>query len=532
MHRVGITFGIIIMALSIGLVGAQETELTGVLDDDTPSMAYEVNLQAGESLLVTVEATGGDLDTVLEVRNLAGDLVAYNDDRGPHITDSALIYEASERGIHFVIVGRYEFTATQGPYTLTYRTGEADAFSLIEIFPRYDLSGPEQTFDTRHFRIHFTLEGRDATTLAYVEQTGLAMEEVRRVQIERFGWPEPPADGARGGDSRYDVYLADISREDILGQVLPELPYGDNPATPFVEANAGPSYILLENDFDDSDLRGSPLEHMRSTAAHEFHHAIQVGYDSGYDPSWYYEATSVWMETATVAEDQDATEEVAYNFQYPEICFGTEVEDPFGGQLRYGYWIFIESIAAAHGHEAVRALWANIPRYGGFEALERTLRDYDDSLLEALVRYRLKNLVRDYDLAPLFEATVWLEDTIRRTGMQRFIGKGVQELGANYLELRLPDGAFEVSLRNDDGRLRLWAVGIAGKTASIIPLERRGTVDSGAYERLYLMVFNPDFDNSVNDCYYTEYDLDVQPGTDSPALVGAVWDVPHFLPLR
>ena len=55
----------------------------------------------------------------------------------------------------------------------------------------------------------------------------------------------------------------------------------DNPNTPEVEEYASTSYIEIDNDFHDVDfLSGQDaVTVMRSTAIHEFHHAIQIGYD-------------------------------------------------------------------------------------------------------------------------------------------------------------------------------------------------------------------------------------------------------------
>src|SRR5690606_28323233 len=115
------------------------------------------------------------------------------------------------------------------------------------------------------------------------------------------------------------------SGEGALGYSAPETIIGDNPLTREIESRAATSYIAIENDFADVNFenRQTPITLMRATVAHEFHHAIQFGYDADEPHHWVFEATATWMETATMAKDQDATGYVAYAYTYPELCFGT-----------------------------------------------------------------------------------------------------------------------------------------------------------------------------------------------------------------
>ena len=57
------------------------------------------------------------------------------------------------------------------------------------------------------------------------------------------------------------------------------------------------AYCVLDNDFAPAQFPGSttPDEALRVTAAHEFFHAVQFGYDA-YEDGWFMEGTAVWME--------------------------------------------------------------------------------------------------------------------------------------------------------------------------------------------------------------------------------------------
>lgn len=533
-RKVGIL--LLMAVVGVGLASAQDQTYSGFINSTGTSKSYDFELAAGESVLIAAEATSGDLDTYLTLYDPTGASVAENDDRDPgQILDSALGYTATQAGTYTITISRYEPGDSSGNFVLNITYGDQSILSGLDTLLRVELSGTELILDTEHFRIHYTFEGEDATNEVYVDAVGRTMEEVWRIQIERLGWPIPPADGARGGDDRYDVYLEDLMGNDdgIFGYASPEDDFGDNPNTPTVEEYATSSYLALENDFIEIDEPGTtPISLMRTTAAHEFHHSIQFGFDLNDAHDWYYEATAVWMETITFYKEEDATGYVEYNYQYPEICFGTTA-DPGDGQSQYGDWLFMQSLADAHGMEVVPKLWANIGEYEGFEALEKTLERYGDDIPTALARYRVQNLVRDYQLAPDFHATVWLENTIDAPGRWTYTGEGIQELGANYFAFSMPSGTYQVSLSGDNGELQLWTVGIRGDEATEFSLGRGAVLSNEGFDHMYLMVFNPVYDESVNDCVYSDYTMEVRPGRSAdPVAATRTWDATNFQPLR
>ncbi|MFN8372929.1 MAG: MXAN_6640 family putative metalloprotease [Anaerolineae bacterium] len=421
--------GILVMIFSLGVLGVwaqeepQEETYRGFLDDAENAIIYELPLDAGQSVLLTAETTSGDLDPQLTLSAPDGRMLLSNDDRTPLDFDSVLGFTATEGGTYTVTVERstYRFGETSGHFRLTIVKGGADVLEALEDLTAYSLSGREDTIETEHFVVHYTDRGVDAASSDYAIAVSTTFEEVWQIQIVEMRWPAPPPDSLAGGDGRYDVYIGDLINEyhNALGFTSPRVTVGDNPDSPLLETRASTSYIVVENDFEEVlevDPQSDAISLMRSTVAHEFHHAIQLGYDYRDLHRWYYEATAVYMETATLIKEQDATDFVGYNFDYPELCFGTEVTDPGVGLLIYGDWLFIQSLVDAHGEEIVQKMWQNIAEYDGFEALEQTLSRYGDDVPTALARYRVKNLLRDYSLARQFDATVWLEDVIDDTG--------------------------------------------------------------------------------------------------------------------
>lgn len=511
-----------------------DTTYTGTLRSAGDEDRYTFPLVAGDALVIRAMAVGGGLqplDTIVELYTEDGVLVAQNDDADFDTTNSEMAYIVMEDGFYELVVSGYDISTGDYELTITYVTPEE-----AEAIVRTTLSGPPLSYDTDHFRIHYTLEGDDATTEDYVRKVADTMERVYDIQINQLGWPLPLSDGLFGGDERYDVYLVELISDPNrgeLGVTTPHLPAGDNPSTSLLESYATPSYITLDNDYADAD--GDPLTLMQATAAHEFHHAIHFGYDYGEAHRWYYEATATWMETITFPDAQDATGYVRKVFTYPEICLGVDGDaDPAEGLMMYGEWLFIQSLVDAHGMNFVQELWENIAQYEEWLPLERTLEAYGETIPQAASRYRLQNLVRDYAFTPAFDDySVWLERVIDGVGDDwRFEGKGIQELGANYFELALPENVYHIS--TDVDFIELYAVGIKGKEASVIPLGAGGNVDTSGYWHMYIMAFNTRYDADVQACIYSDYRISVQRQDASLPIQQTtfVLDASQFKPLR
>lgn len=520
---------------SAGLTSAQGDEYSGHLNEAHPSDQYTLELTAGESLLISAEATSGDLDANLRLQNPDGETIAQNDDRAEGNLDPVLGYTVEVSGTYTVIISRYDKQANSGDYRLTLETGDASLLSALDSLTSIALSGPAEIVDSEHFRIHYTTNGKDATNRDFATLVSEAMENAWTSEIEVLGWPAPPDDSGLGGDARMDVYLIDtLDRRGygFLGQAVPLPAVGDNPNTPEIERFAAPSALRLENDFvetlGETDISIADL--VRSTAAHEFHHAIQDGYDSSEPHTWYFEATAVWIETLVYPKIQAAARFVQDNYSFPEACFGQSRS--WDSILRYGDWMFIQSLADAHGQDIVKRLWTNIAQYDGFEALEQTLNDVDDTVGEALARYRVQNLTRDYKFAAYFgDLTVRMSQNIDEIGRWPSL-VGIQELGATYYGFHPPAGLYTITLSDADPALQAWAVGIRDQKAESFQLGQDGIISTEGYDDMYLIVFNGAYDDRVNDCNHQDYVLEVEEaGNELPAVIQDFWNARYFLPL-
>ena len=102
-----------------------------------------------------------------------------------------------------------------------------------------------------------------------------------------------------------------------------------------------PGYCVLDDDFARSQFGRRPIQTLRVTAAHEFLHAVQFGYDYREDP-WLLEATATWIEERYADGIDD-------NRQYldagPGRRAGASRSTAGPASAEYGNWAFFEYLA-------------------------------------------------------------------------------------------------------------------------------------------------------------------------------------------
>ena len=229
------------------------------------------------------------------------------------------------------------------------------------------LSGTERTFTSSggNFNIHYTRSGGDAPPLLDVNTNGIpdwvetvaATVELNLADYISLGYRQAPTVNS----APYDIYLRDLAASKIYGQTTST---SRLPSTGF--ANAYASFMEIDNDFLDSiyvNSTGGPytaLQSLRITTSHEYHHAIQYGYNYYFDV-WYAEATSNWYED----ELHDSVNQI-YNYLPSwfdnsilslDIALGS---DPTATGAGYSRWIFNRYLAEQHGTAFVRGVWEKL----------------------------------------------------------------------------------------------------------------------------------------------------------------------------
>jgi hypothetical protein len=232
------------------------------------------------------------------------------------------------------------------------------------------LSGQEitQNSPSGRFRIHYTTSGSDASTLAWVQTVAQTFDEVA-VSYINLGWNLAPTVNS----APYDIYLRELSSLKLFGQAEATQSL---PSAGFINAYA--SFIEIDNNFTEAiyqnTISGSlssaqkALQCLQITAAHEYHHAIQYGYNYFFD-IWYAEATSTWHEDElydgvnqlynyvntwfTTSEDSNKI-----TVTNSTLSLDTPVNITTGSG--YGRWIFNRYLAEQHGTGVVKAAWEKL----------------------------------------------------------------------------------------------------------------------------------------------------------------------------
>jgi hypothetical protein len=213
------------------------------------------------------------------------------------------------------------------------------------------------TYSSAHFTIHYTTTGSDAPDLTdvdadgvpdYVERVAAVFENVFGAEVTTMGYRPPPV------ASKYDVYLLNLLSEGAYGFTTDD----GAPTAPNVSVG---SYIEIDKAFSAPlfTVNGTYTadQMLQITAAHEFHHAIQFGYNYYFD-IWYGEVTSTWMEDQVY---DDVNQAYSYLPDYISVTSAISLSAGPNGASEYGRWIFNRYLTERHGTPVVvRSVWEKL----------------------------------------------------------------------------------------------------------------------------------------------------------------------------
>ncbi|MFP4322414.1 MAG: MXAN_6640 family putative metalloprotease [Anaerolineales bacterium] len=540
-------------------------EITFNVTPDTPRRYYDLfSMRAGDTLYIYAESD--TLDTYLVLCDInCEDVFAENDDidfAGGNL-NSALQFTFTEEGDYSILITDCCDEQPNGSFRLQIGLNTPDVLTgqgvpntdrLAELWrpepvlvqslegdrpepvacdnallqPRPVLSGPVQTLETQNFILHFTTQGVDATTLDFAQQVQNTLEDMARIQIGQ-GWPLPPNDCGEGGDTRFDIYMREIIGElGAVGYASPENVVVDNPNSPnFQETWAAYSHLVIDNDFS---LAPNPVALMRATVAHEFHHAIQFGYDINDALPWYYEATATWMETQTYPDQEDATPYTVDLLETMDWCVGSRPQN----RLRiYAEWTLIDSLAQDFGPASIQRLWEIIADQEGMDSYYMFLQEFGTTPQAQQLNLAVRNLLLDYALGARIPGVVRLEGVINGPGIIGPRLDGVQELGVDYLNIATP-GLY--TLATNAANLAVYVVGINQNNNTVQVLDVNGGrgVDTRAYTSAYALILNTHTHNDPAACTFTNWQLTVADGVGAPPpdVLPVQFNPQNYIPAR
>ncbi len=309
--------------------------------------------------------------------------------------------------------------------------------------------------------------------------------ETGAVNLGKMGFNLPPADNGRGGDNRYDVYVVNLN-PGYYGFTMPEGVAGQYQISSFIE---------LENDFLGTSYQNNPLEAVRVTAAHEFFHAIQFGYDAlefDYDDvgnpdtykPWWLEASAVWAEEIVYDSLNDYINYLPYFFNYPWMNLGTFSYDLGNPRAFHPYASAVWPIflTEKYGPDIVRQIWegcASVPGYNTLVAANNTLAQYSTTLSKAFLEFSAWNYHTDIRANPaLYYSEGASFPAVAQTGYisqpdstPHSIGgfsNSPEHLGANYIVVQTGQnpGGLSITFDGDDITGPGWHTAVLGYSAA------------------------------------------------------------------
>lgn len=241
------------------------------------------------------------------------------------------------------------------------------------------------TVDTTHFRLHYVSATAYPNNIhrasdSYVNSVATVLEEVYSIQHTTLGYAAVPSDSAlpdNGGNGLYDVYLGELGGIGLYGYVTFDVVHTNDTTRPRGTA----SYMVLDNDYVGYGYANS-LDPLQVTCAHEYFHAVQMGYDWQEQPA-FMESSSTWMEDQaypTIHDNyqylgepySDSNDNGYYDVgepftdhnangrrdggsvDYPELPL-----DSFGviGTEQYGRFLWVRFLEEHHDVHIVREIW-------------------------------------------------------------------------------------------------------------------------------------------------------------------------------
>ena len=408
---------------------------------------------------------------------------------------------------------------------------------------RTEASGLDETYDNGKFRFHYTTTGSNAVSTAdtnsnsvpdYIEQMSAELNYVVAVELTFNSFTEPPSDdfysanNDNGGSGAYDVYVRNAGAG-VYGYVQPELyanNNGNNEHSSGVnEVNAIASYMVLRHNY--SGFGNTELENIQVTAAHEYFHAVQFGYD-GWEESWVMEATAVQMEEMVYDDVNDCYQYMSSWFNNPQQPLNLDNSSRW-----YGSFIFFEYVNTHLSDEAIREFWeqsiTHDSYYGEYsiQTLDEAFDDLGSSFAEMLNGMSVANRVMssssaaapfDYEEADTYSSTPSTFSTVSYSAGtdETVTSTNLQENAAQYIRLTSDDPVLATLANNDgpDSYLELHAIMTYGDSAWTVWSGNPINVDPTDATQVYFVVVSQndagsDFDYTLT---FTDGAMSTDPG--------------------
>lgn len=216
----------------------------------------------------------------------------------------------------------------------------------------------------------------------YVDSSLSIFNSVWEKLIDVMGYTRPPFEA---GYDKYNIFLTEL-----VGGLYGQTVLNSNPINPGQFPPKYSSYIEIDNDFIAVYPSSRGLPGLRVTAAHEFHHAIQLG-SYGYREAdrYFYEITSTWLEDVLYNDINDYYQYIKYSsgaprghFEKPNSSFlATD------GLIEYSRAIWGKFVQEKYSPTVMRRTWEGMRIYNSIKSLDDALVEVNSTLRIAFVEF-------------------------------------------------------------------------------------------------------------------------------------------------
>ncbi|MDP2209619.1 MAG: hypothetical protein Q8K98_12740 [Bacteroidota bacterium] len=216
----------------------------------------------------------------------------------------------------------------------------------------------------------------------YVDSTLRIFNSVWSSFVNEMGYTLPPFES---GYDKYNIVLTELG-SGLYGQTVPN----GYPINPGEDPSRYTSYIEIDNDFIAVYPSSRGLPGLRVTAAHEFHHAIQLG-SYGYREAdrYFYEITSTWMEDVLYNDINDYYQYIKYSSGAPRGHFA-QPNSSFmltDGLIEYSRAIWGKFVEEKYSASIMRRTWEGMRSFNSIKSLDNALIEVNSTLRIAFVEF-------------------------------------------------------------------------------------------------------------------------------------------------
>lgn len=298
--------------------------------------------------------------------------------------------------------GRVETPAKCGFPVVLEAAASADASvqALLKQRRQQHLQQNYQTYlsPLGRFRIHYLTTGPDAIPTYdrnlnglsdYLEFVAKSFDRAWEVEIDSLGFNAPP-DSAGAPHTVYPVYCKRINAYGItwFGDPLPAPP-GVLRYDSYIEINTDFSFVTYPAITNDPIVRDSLA--IAVTAAHEFNHALQLGYrlwvsgNNNFVDLWFIESSATYMEEVVADQVND------YYYYLPCIYSSTGLNLTQNNSCDriYGEVSLPIMLGEVYGKTITRQVWEAILNQPALASLSLVLQQKGSSLTAEMRRWAI-----------------------------------------------------------------------------------------------------------------------------------------------